>query len=152
LKEQAIPILVTSDTLLHLYHIQFNEILKRLEEEEFFDELIDMSLVMMERAKPTPTATLPQPKPVVGYVEPVPEFYGRMLALTKMTKKGLAQLDALSDEERPRLESLENILNKLIRISKYELEGEELSESDYAFIRGFGGQLDSIITGVEANL
>ena len=37
LKEQEIPIFVTSDTLLHLYHIQFNEILKRLEEEEFFD-------------------------------------------------------------------------------------------------------------------
>ena len=50
LKEQEIPIFVTSDTLLHLYHIQFNEILKRLEEEEFFDELIDMSLAMMGRS------------------------------------------------------------------------------------------------------
>jgi len=50
LKEQDIPIFVTSDTLLHLYHIQFNETLKRLEEEEFFDKLIDISLAMMERA------------------------------------------------------------------------------------------------------
>ena len=51
LKEQGIPIFVSSDTLLHLYHIQFNEILKRIEEEEFFDELVDMSLAMLERAK-----------------------------------------------------------------------------------------------------
>ena len=50
LEEQGIPIFVTSDTLLHLYHIQFNEILKRLEEEEFFDKLIDMSLAMLERS------------------------------------------------------------------------------------------------------
>lgn len=50
LKEQGVPIFVTSDTLLHLYHIQFNEILKRLEEEEFFDELTDVSSVTMDRA------------------------------------------------------------------------------------------------------
>ena len=50
LKEDGIPIFVTSDTLLHLYHIQFNEILKRLEEEEFFDQLIDMSQAMMEKS------------------------------------------------------------------------------------------------------
>jgi len=50
MKEQEIPIFVTSDTLLHLYHIQFNEILKRIEEKEFSDQLIDMSLAMLERA------------------------------------------------------------------------------------------------------
>jgi len=50
MKEQDVPIFVTSDTLLHLYHIQFNEILKRIEEEEFFDHLIDMSQAMLERS------------------------------------------------------------------------------------------------------
>jgi len=50
MKEQEIPIFVTSDTLLHLYHIQFNEILKRIEEEEFFDQLVDMSQAMLERS------------------------------------------------------------------------------------------------------
>ena len=92
----------------------------------------------------------PQLKPVVGYVEPIPEFYNRMLLLTRMTKEGLADLSALSDEERLRLESLENILERLIRICKDELEGKELSESDYDFIRDFGEQLDSIVVGVEA--
>jgi hypothetical protein len=92
----------------------------------------------------------PEPEPVVGYVEPVPEFYSRMLSLTKMTKEGLTQLDALSDSERSRLEDLEDILERLIQISQDELEGKELKENDYDFIRNFGEQLDSIVAGVEA--
>ena len=92
----------------------------------------------------------PQPKPVVGYVEPVPEFYSRMLALTRMTKDGLGQLDALSEAERSRLESLEGVLERLIQIACDELENKELDESDYEFIRNFGEELNSIVAGVEA--
>ena len=62
----------------------------------------------------------------------------------------MIKLDALSDEEKSGLESLESILQRLIRISQEELEGKELSESDYEFIRNFGQQLDAIIVGVEA--
>jgi hypothetical protein len=87
---------------------------------------------------------------VVGYVEPVPEFYARMLALTNMTEEGLAQLNALNDEESARLESLECILGRLIDISKDELENKELDDADYEFIRNFGEELDSIVAGVEA--
>jgi hypothetical protein len=50
MKDEGIPIFVTSDTLLHLYHIQFNEILKGIEEREFFDELVDMSNAMLEQS------------------------------------------------------------------------------------------------------
>jgi hypothetical protein len=49
-----------------------------------------------------------------------------------------------------RLESLEGILERLIRISKDELEGKELSAEDYEFIRSFGEQLNAIVAGVEA--
>ena len=108
----------------------------------------DTILYAKQSYTPAATGIPPQPKPVVGYVEPVPEFYARMLSLTTMTKKGLAQLDALSDNERSRLESLESILERLIRISKDELEGKELSEEDYEFIRNFGQHLDSIVAGV----
>ena len=45
---------------------------------------------------------------------------------------------------------MENILERLINISKDELEGKELSEGDYEFIKNFGNNLDSIIVGVEA--
>ncbi|UCH50585.1 MAG: DUF3160 domain-containing protein, partial [Chloroflexota bacterium] len=60
LKNRDVPIFVTTDTLLHLYHIQFNEILKRIEEEEFYNQLIDMSLAMLERAE-TDYQALTQP-------------------------------------------------------------------------------------------
>jgi hypothetical protein len=103
-------------------------------------------------AKPSYTPGIvmaPAVKPVVGYVEPIPEFYARMFALTRMTKDGLAQLNALGEEERSRLESLERILERLLSISRDELENIELEESDYEFIRSFGGQLDSIVAGVE---
>jgi len=110
----------------------------------------DTILYAKQSYTPVAESAPPPPKPVVGYVEPVPEFYSRMLAVTEMTRGGLTQLNALSDTERSRLEELEGILERLIAISKGELEGRELSESDYDFIRNFGGQLDSIVVGVEA--
>jgi len=109
----------------------------------------DTILYAKQSYTPALTAMPPQPEPVEGYVEPIPEFYSRMLTLTSMTSKGLAELDALSDEEKSRLENLESILERLIQISKDELEDKELSESDYEFIRNFGGQLDAIVVGVE---
>jgi hypothetical protein len=110
----------------------------------------DTILYAKQSYTPALTAMPPQPKPVLGYVEPIPEFYACMLSLTKMTKEGLAELDALTNEEKSRLESLEGILERLIQISQDELEGKELSQEDYEFIRNFGEQLDSIVAGVEA--
>ena len=48
---KGIPIFITSDTLLHLYHIQFNEILKDIEEKKFYNELISLSKAMFEESK-----------------------------------------------------------------------------------------------------
>jgi len=91
----------------------------------------------------------PPPKPVVGYVEPVPEFYSRILALTRMTKNGLSSLDVLNETELSRLQNLENIIERLLNISRDELENKELDENDYEFIRNFGENLDDIVTGVK---
>jgi hypothetical protein len=95
------------------------------------------------------TSVEPPEKPVVGYVEPVPEFYLRIHALTKMTRDGLTDLNVLNNTETNRLQSLEIILERLINISKKELENKELTDSDYEFIRNFGENLDSIVTGVK---
>ena len=87
--------------------------------------------------------------PVVGYVEPVPEFYARLLASTEMTEKGLIDLNVLNEAEKARLQSLECIIERLISISINELENKELTEDDYEFIRHFGSELESVVTGVE---
>ncbi len=98
----------------------------------------------------TPPCSVAMPPKPVGYVEPVPEFYARLLSLTQMTEEGLADLDVLTETEQERLQSLERILERLVNISKAELENKELNESDYEFIRNFGESMDSIVAGVDA--
>jgi hypothetical protein len=93
----------------------------------------------------------PEPEPVVGYVEPVPEFYARIGALTRMTRLGLSGMGALSPGETSRLSSLESVIDRLLQISKKELQNEELEEKDYEFIRNFGENLEDIATGVESD-
>jgi hypothetical protein len=80
----------------------------------------------------------------VGYVEPVPEFYNRLLALTRMTASGLEELDALDEDSKWKFESQERILEKLIEISEKELENEELSEEDKLYIFEFGELLNAM--------
>ncbi len=45
-KNNNIPVFVTTDTFLHLYHIQFNEILKGLEQRLFYQNILDLSKSM----------------------------------------------------------------------------------------------------------
>jgi hypothetical protein len=91
----------------------------------------------------------PLPPEVTGYVEPVPEFYGRLLALTQMTRLGLSDLNALSTQSTERLINLEAILNRLIEIANKELTNQPLSEDDYQYIRGFAKKLEGAVVGVE---
>ncbi|ABE51636.1 DUF3160 domain-containing protein [Methanococcoides burtonii] len=89
------------------------------------------------------------PDPIMGYVEPVPEFYNRLLALTRMTRNGLNEIDAIDKSAEQRLEKLETILQRLTNISRNELENKELTEEDYEFIRTFGDELDVVVAGVD---
>ena len=43
LKKRDIPVFVTTDTFLHLYHIQFNEILKGIEKRVFYQHILDLT-------------------------------------------------------------------------------------------------------------
>lgn len=90
----------------------------------------------------------PPQKPVVGYVEPVPEFYNRLLALTKMTNRGLSEMNVLDEKAKSRLNNLERILKRLVEISKKELQNEELTKEDYDFIKNFGEELNGVIDQV----
>lgn len=107
----------------------------------------DTILYVKQSYTPMPSCVLPPIPRVVGYVEPVPNFYARLLALTGMTRRGLSDLEALGQKEKLRLEGLESILRRLIEISKKELEHKELSEEDYDFIKYFGEKLENVIAG-----
>jgi hypothetical protein len=110
----------------------------------------DTILYAKQSYTPMVTSAPPPPKPLLGYIEPVPEFYARMLDMTKMTRVGLSQLGALSQEEDNRLLNLESVLDRSLQITINELEGKELAQDDYDFIRDFGSSLESIIVGVES--
>jgi len=103
------------------------------------------SYTMVESAMPMPTPE----KEVVGYIEPVPEFYNRLLALTRMTADGLASMDVLDEPARYRLERLETILERLVVLSEQELANEELTAADYQFIEHFGDELNGVIAEVD---
>jgi hypothetical protein len=82
-------------------------------------------------------------------VEPVPEFYARLLALVDMTNSGLSDLNVLSEEARARLDGLAGILEEVLRLSVMELENEPFEGQDCAFIEGIGQALETTVLGVE---
>jgi len=89
---------------------------------------------------------------IVGYVEPVPEFYARLLTLTKMTNKGLKGLVPSEELEKlkiePALDSFSQILERLLAISKKELENKPLTDDEYLFIKKFGKTSENLIKTV----
>ncbi len=110
----------------------------------------DTILYAKQSYTPTMSAMPLPPKPLLGYIEPVPQFYARMLDLTRLTRTGLSQLGALSQNEDNRLSNLESVLDRSLKIAITELKGAELTDEDYDFIRDFGNSLESVIIGVEA--
>jgi hypothetical protein len=50
LKDRDLPIFVTTDSLLHLYHIQFGETLRRIEEDEFFADIWELTAALLDDA------------------------------------------------------------------------------------------------------
>jgi len=87
--------------------------------------------------------------PPPGYVEPVPEFYARLLTLARMTRAGLSDMQVLSEQATTRLTGLESLLERLIEIASKELVNEPLSDIDNSYIRGLPNSLQSLVTGVD---
>jgi hypothetical protein len=87
----------------------------------------------------------PKPKPVAGYVEPEPEFFARLLALTRMTLKGLDDMKVLSGGSKGRLQSLEKLIKRALDILIKEMKNKELNKEDEKFLRDFVGSLKGVI-------
>jgi len=86
--------------------------------------------------------------PPPGYVEPLPEFLGRLLTLNRMTRVGLADLAVLSSEATERLQALEGLLQSTLAIAEKHLLNEALSETDALFIKDLAAQLERAVVGV----
>jgi len=77
-----------------------------------------------------------------GYVEPNPEAFARLLALTRMTRAGLEERDLLTDHVAFMLAELDNMLPFLQDIAQRELSGGEISSEDYERLKFYGGWLE----------
>lgn len=77
-----------------------------------------------------------------GYVEPEPLVYERFVNLATLTAEGLkgyGMLDAADEENLRRLAQMAEIL---LEISEKELRDEVLEDSEYEFIKAYGGNLE----------
>jgi hypothetical protein len=81
-------------------------------------------------------------QPPHGYVEPNPEAYARLLALTQMTYDGLKSRGLLTDLISANLENLISELTFLKDISERELSGGSLTNDEYWHIQYWGGTLE----------
>jgi hypothetical protein len=81
---------------------------------------------------------------VHGYVEPNPEAYARLAALTRMTINGLEERQLLSGVDKDSLERLERILLLLKGIAEKELQGIALDEEEKNLITFYGGILEGL--------
>ena len=86
----------------------------------------------------------PPPLPPKGYVEPVPQFYARLGALTAMTRMGLESRGLLSELDGQNLQTLEDLTAEFQTMAEKELRGEALSEAEYERIRYYGGDLEHL--------
>ena len=77
-----------------------------------------------------------------GYVEPEPLVYERFVYLAEMTAKGLKEYGMLSEVEEENLSRLVLIAEKLLTISNKELQDEVLTDEEYDFIKGYGGNIE----------
>ncbi|MBN1428203.1 MAG: DUF3160 domain-containing protein [Anaerolineae bacterium] len=89
------------------------------------------------------------PEPPRGWVEPNPEVYARLLALTRMTRDGLESRGLLTagtdvNDTGVNLQRLDDLLVFLQDVSQRELAGETLTTEDYERIKYYGGELEAI--------
>jgi hypothetical protein len=86
----------------------------------------------------------PTPEPPKGYVEPVPEVYARILALTQMTIEGLDSRGLLPADDKQALEAMARVATQLQTIAEKELRNEAPTEEEYTFIRFYGGEIEKL--------
>ena len=77
-----------------------------------------------------------------GYVEPEPEVFARLAALTNATAEGLSSYGFLKDVDAENLSRLATLATQLQTIAEKELTGELPTDEEFDIIRTFGGQLE----------
>jgi hypothetical protein len=86
-----------------------------------------------------------RPLPRLGYVEPAPVFWGRLLSLTRMIHKGLSDLEVLTPQSQERLKSAESFLEQTCKIVDRQLRSSRISSKDRRYFDKLPFTLGAIV-------
>ncbi|HUS69189.1 MAG TPA: DUF3160 domain-containing protein, partial [Anaerolineae bacterium] len=106
-------------------------------------ELKHDTILYAKQAYAALTAMPPEAR-LKGYVEPNPEAYARLAALTRMTLEGLDSRSLLASDDRDSLVRLQELLLSLKAIAEKELQRETLAEEEYDLINSYGDILENL--------
>lgn len=90
--------------------------------------------------------TAPAQNAQKGYVEPLPDAYARLAAITDMLERGLSDRDLASPAVEERLGRLYRLLLGLQAMAEKELRNEPLTPEEYQIIADIGGTLEYLAT------
>ncbi len=87
-----------------------------------------------------------------GYVEPNPELFARAKYSSDFLLRGLEEREVMTDEVKHALVKSSEMMERLEKIAEKELEGKELREEEYNYIKNIGSLFDSILTELASAL
>ena len=89
-----------------------------------------------------------EPPEILGYVEPNPEFFNRLLWLTTVTRENLSDRGLLSDSMKYKMLDFEDMLDFLKTCAWKELNGEDLSLEEHYSLLTYGGTLEYLSSSI----
>ncbi|MFA4985265.1 MAG: DUF3160 domain-containing protein [Candidatus Brocadiia bacterium] len=87
----------------------------------------------------------PSNKPCVGYVEPEPDLFARMLALNRQLQAGLVRIAPTFEGLTGEIEAFSGFLDICLKISISELEGKQPTEAEQQWLKALGTTIWKII-------
>jgi len=81
---------------------------------------------------------------IMGYVEPIPELYNRILAIVSAVDTFISKISGIPERVKEGLDMLKGILQTVVTITYKELQNQWLSDEEYCFIRDYGGNIRSL--------
>lgn len=89
-----------------------------------------------------------EPPQLLGYVEPNPEFFNRLLWLTTATRENLAAREMLDERMQHKMQRFEEMLLFLKTCAEKELNGEDLSAEEQYTLLTYGGTLEYLSSSI----
>lgn len=88
------------------------------------------------------------PPVVKGYVEPDLEFWNRIIALAKTTKKGLEAMEVLPVEFKGKYDEFIEMTEFFKGIAEKELQNKEITEEEFEKLRRISGTMSRIVSPI----